>query len=237
MGNGPSLRNSLKENESLLPNYDIIAVNDFALADEYVIYKPQVYVLCDPDYWFKNESSDMLDVVDSTYLRIIEKTDWNMQLYMPYAARKVEKVTQYLARNSYVHVQYFNTTKIEGFKRFQYFMLNRQWGVFRIQNVTIAALLLSIYSGYRQIFLLGIETDWIKNLWVDSQNRLRFKDTHFYGENDRILPHTIGYIYIAMYYAFQSYQNVARYAEYKSVNVFNATPSSFVDAFERKKLQ
>jgi hypothetical protein len=236
MGNGPSLRKSLEDNASLLSNYDMVAVNNFAESEEYITYKPSIYVLCDPDYWFANEQSDQIGAVRKMYQRMVELTDWDIQLYIPYQARKNSSVNALLAKNAHINLNYYNTTKVEGYRWFKDYMIARQWGVFRVQNVMIAALSIAIYMEYKRIYLLGVETDWMKNLWVDRNNRLRLKDTHFYGEEDRILPCSISEQCIAMYYCFNSYSEINHYAVSRGIEIYNATPMSFVDAIEKKEI-
>jgi hypothetical protein len=107
--------------------------------------------------------------------------------------------------------------------------------MFRTQNVLIAALLLAIYSDYKHIYLMGAESDWMKNIWVDEQNRLRLKDTHFYDTEDRILSVKMHEQCIALYYAFKSYMNIAEYSKRCGIKIYNANPLSFIDAFEKKE--
>lgn len=92
-------------------------------------------------------------------------------------------------------------------------ILKRQWGMFRAANVLIAALLLAIYSEYRQIYLMRADSDWMKNIWVDEQNRLRLRNTHFYEDSiqDCIIPVSMSHQCAALYYTFRSYEEINRY--------------------------
>lgn len=53
MGTGPSLIDSLEENEKDLNKVDLIAVNFMGFFSEYVKYKPNTYVLCDSGFGLK----------------------------------------------------------------------------------------------------------------------------------------------------------------------------------------
>jgi hypothetical protein len=237
MGNGPSLSKSLKENEDVLGNYDLMAVNDMGFTPEFMVYKPSIYLLCDPAYWFSpGVPESVCATVRDFYRYMAEHVTWKIQLYLPYNAKKIKEIEETLSRNDHIRLYYYNKTKVEGPKWFQYAVIKRQWGMFRAQNVLVAALMLVIYSDYRRVYLMGAESDWSRNTWVDEQNRLRISDTHFYGDNDIILPHTMSLQCASLYFTFQSYQNVAEYANCKNIEIFNATPNSFVDAFERKKI-
>jgi hypothetical protein len=109
--------------------------------------------------------------------------------------------------------------------------------MFRAETVINAALMLAIYSEYRQIFLMGTEADWIKNLRVDKDNHLWLNDTHFYKENERvILPDKMHNQCLSLYYAFRTYTDIEHYSKHCKVKIYNLTPSSFIDAFEKTPL-
>jgi hypothetical protein len=235
MGNGPSLLQSLEAYKDKLSTCDLIVVNDMGLSPEYEKYKPDVYVLCDPAYWLDNISSEETDRILYLYEQLVRKTDWPLQLYLPYIAKKEEKIQQILSRNTHIRLHYYNNTKVEGFKWFQYMILKRQWGMFRAQNVIVAALLLAIYFDYKQIYLMGADSDWMKNLWVDEQNCLRLRDTHFYEGKiqDRIIPVSMSHQCAALYYLFRSYKEINRYASSKKIKIYNTYKYSFIDVFDK----
>jgi hypothetical protein len=234
MGNGPSLRNSLKENKDVLGHYDLIAVNDMALTPEFITYKPVTYVLCDPAYWFAAGTSESTcKEVRDLYRHLVKQVDWEMQLYIPWMAKKVTEIADILSQNTHIHLCYYNKTKVEGFRKFQYMILKRQWGMFRAETVINAALMLALYSGYGKIYLMGTETDWLRNIWVDEQNRLRLNDTHFYGASDRIISTKMHEQCISSYHVFKTYTEIEKYSKHCRITIYNITPHSLIDAFEK----
>ncbi|MDR1757771.1 MAG: hypothetical protein LBR51_02255 [Bacteroidales bacterium] len=237
MGNGPSLSNTLKANADNLQHHDLIAVNFAALADEFLLYKPNTYVLCDPAFWFQPDSEDpesSLQKVNRFYRHLAENVTWNMQLFIPFQAKKIVTEMNVLSRNPRVSVCYFNRTKIEGFKCLKHAMLKRQWGMFRTQNVIVAALLLAIYSNYKDVYLAGLDFDWTKNLRVDENNDVCFSDNHFYAKTDRKMSQAMYETYYSLYCAHASFYNIKNYAETAGVNIFNLNKQSFVNCFEKK---
>jgi hypothetical protein len=234
MGNGPSLIHTLEENEECLSSYDLIAVNDMAISTEYTKYKPSTYILCDPAYWFKNITEDNNKIV-SFYQQLADKTDWSLQLYIPYEAKRAT-ISELLSRNANIRLNYYNKTKFEGYKSINHFVYKRQWGMPRAQNVLHAALMLAIYSQYKEIYLVGVENDWMRNIWVDEQNRLRLDDYHYYNEHGekRIFSVKIHEQCVALYITFKSYVDIEAYSKYCGAKVYNVTPLSFIDAFEKK---
>jgi hypothetical protein len=237
MGNGPSLNNLLKDNEDVLDNYDLIAVNFMGLYPEYIKYKPRIYVLCDPAFWFAPDIPETTrEQVREFYRYMVEHVSWEIQIYIPYMAQNVTEVDEMLSRNTNIRLFYYNKTKIEGFKWFQYMILKRQWGMFRAESVIVAALLLAIYSEYKQIYLMGVDSDWMKNLWVDEQNRLRLRDTHFYDVNNCVISVKMHEECLALYYAFKSYININEYSKRCGITIYNTSVMSFIDAFEKNEL-
>jgi len=238
MGNGPSLNQLLEDSRENLGKYDLVAVNFMGLSSEFLITKPNVYVLCDPAFWFlpidtDNEGTNKK--VTNLYQRFADLVDWDMQLYLPYQAEKVKLIGQLLSKNPHIQLSYFNKTKVEGFEYFQYFAVRKQLGMFRVQNVVVAALLLAIFSEYKEIYLMGVESDWMRNFWVDEQNRLRISDTHFYGKQDKILPINMRQECASLYYAFDSYTKIAAYATKMKSKIYNLNLFSMIDVFEKKE--
>ncbi len=240
MGNGPSLINTLKENKSNLSKLDLVAVNFMGLSPEYIEYKPNVYVLCDPGFWLENVDKDLEEKVISFYRHIAEKTTWNLQLYLPYRARKVKRIENILSPNKNVTLNYYNKTKFEGYKCLKYWFYDKQWGMSRTQNVLVAALILAIYSEYKEIYLAGADSDWIKHLWIDEKNNLRINDYHYYKDSpkniERVLSLKMHEQLTALYFAFKSYVEIENYSVYRKIKIYNTGLNSFIDAFEKKEM-
>jgi hypothetical protein len=86
----------------------------------------------------------------------------------------------------------------------------------------------------------------LSQIHVDDNNNALINQVHFYdatssksevldkrGKGARKL-HEILHKFML---AFKGYFILKEYAEYKNVKIYNATPDSFIDAFERVKLE
>jgi hypothetical protein len=237
MGNGPSLIESLKMNKANLSKVDLVAVNFAGIAPEYAEYKPNVYVLCDPAFWFDGSSEEINAKVRNLYVQIAEKTHWKLQIYLPYQALKKKEIEAKLSLNSNISLCYYNKTKFEGFNFLNYQIYNKQWGMLRAQNVIIAALMLSIFSNYKEIYMAGVDSDFLKNIWVDENNNVRFNDHHYYKNSkeniERKLQVKIHEQCVSLYHMFKSYTEIEKYAGYRKIKIYNIGINSFVDAFEK----
>ena len=235
LANGPSLSAIMQNYEKTISGYDVIAVNQMAITDEFEKYRPNAYILADPAYWYEEGNEEGFAFTDKLFEALIKKTTWNLQLYLPYQAN-IRKVTDQLHKNSNIKLVFYNKTTFYGIKKLAYFIYNRQWGMIRPQTVVNPALMLLIYSKYKTIHLVGADSDWMKNFWVDERNRLRINDRHYYyeeEENDVIIPFNMGEQCLSFYYVFSNYLEIESYSKYKKVKIYNASPLSFIDAFEK----
>lgn len=236
LGNGPSLIKTMEENSDKIGHYDLIAVNHFATAVEYNTYKPSKYVLCDPAFWYAVPSEEEYRKTEKLYKALIENTQWPLQLFLPYQARKCGKIEEVVKQNPNISIVYFNKTKYEGWG--QQFIYRKQWGMPRAQNVLNAALMLAIYSDYKQIYLAGADNDWVSNIWVDEQNEVRINDTHFYNYEEarskaRYWNMTIEEAMLCFYFAFNTYYKINAFAQKRGITIINANPLSYIDVFPK----
>ena len=240
MGNGPSLTDSLEKNKDHLSEIDLIAVNLMASTPEYEKYRPKSYVVCDPLFWIDDLPESFRERIELFYTNIVQKTKWDIQLYIPFFARKNKKIKSILSQNHHIKICYYNKTKIEGHKWLCYAAYNNQWGMPRAQNIIVAALMLAIHSKYKEIFLAGVDSNFIHNIWVDEKNNLRFDDYHYYGDSkervERILPEKIHEECIFNYYMFKGYIDIEQYSVYRKIKIYNTGLHSFIDAFEKKEI-
>lgn len=239
LGNGPSLIDTLENNKDRLNDYDLIAVNFFATSPEYVIYRPGKYVLCDPAFCNDSIPEELSQKISHFYMTIAEVTEWPLEIYLPYQAKKCETIKEYFLNNSLITIKYYNKTRFEGWG--QNIVYQKQWGMPRTQNVLIAALMLAICSGYDIIYLAGADNDWMHNLWVDEMNNLRLNDIHYYDNNAavnnaRYLTGSMVDQMCSLYYTFSGYQHINHFASKNNCNIFNASPHSFIDTFPKKDL-
>jgi hypothetical protein len=102
------------------------------------------------------------------------------------------------------------------------------------QSVTIMALEVALYMGFKNIYLLGCDHDWLLHLGTSQ---------HFYEENQHALVRA-GYDewdgvdlgvqcqkYVRLW---QQYRALWQIARRKSINIFNATEGGLLDVFPRK---
>ncbi len=241
LGNGPSLAHSLIEYASILNKYQLIAVNSFALTDEYTVLKPSYYVLHDPAFWTTEH-----DLPERVFNAIKLKTEWPIIIYIPSKAKKSKAIHKLTADN--IQIVFYNYTVYKGFKNLGHYFFKRNLAMPQSQNVMVACLFLAINAGFRDIYILGADHTWHENLVVDDNNILCLKDVHFYdkGAEIKLKPFRKGLnveetfrvseIFEVWSKVFRGYETIAVYAKLKGANIYNSSKISFIDSFERRKL-
>lgn len=233
MGNGPSLRDAIEKDKEILISFPKMAVNLSALSPEFIDLKPEYYILADIAFFLKEKTGK----VPALWEALCNVT-WPMTLFLPTSARKMEEVKRLPAS---ITVKYYNLTPAEGWTWLIHPIYDFGLAMPRPRNVLIPSIMCAMREGFRQIVLIGADHNWSRTLWVTDRNRVVSVQPHFYKDDDEELKRAeeifanvhIHEVYENYAIAFRSYFNVDAYAKKKGVQILNATPGSFIDAFPR----
>lgn len=236
MGNGPSLRDAIENDWDTLMSFPRMAVNLSALSQEFTKLKPQYYILADIAFFLKEKTGKVPALWEA-----LSKVDWEMTLFLPVRARKMPEVKK-LPGN--VTVKYYNLTPAEGWKWLMRMLYDSGLAMPRPRNVLIPSIMCSMREGFNRIVLIGADHNWSKTLWVTERNRVVSVQPHFYKDDDEELKRAeeifsnvhIHDVYENYAIAFRSYHNLKAYTDRRGIEIVNATPGSFIDAFPRRPL-
>lgn len=249
IGNGPSLNITMQKNASIVCGSDCMMVNHAAVSELFEKIKPIVYVLVDP-LWFDEKRKLFEDTIPQTLQTIRTKTRWKMTIVVPDSA-KGSQATLMLAENPFITIEYFNNSwrLPKGTSKFE------AWDKNLIpppgQTVLNTCVWLSLYWGYKETYLIGADTSFLADERIDQEtNEVYTIDTHFYNneevykdanlfdkEHRRVIPTKFHEELISVATALKGYWDMREYADWKGLKVYNASEYSWIDAFERKKLQ
>ena len=245
IGNGPSVREALSKIDDYRKNKLLICVNHFPTTDYYEKLKPSIYITSAPDLWLDDIDEKFIKQSNFLFDQMAKKTNWPLQLFIPFESRKHDRWKNYLLKNQNISIHYYNNTPIEGWKWLNHFLFHKNWGMPRPHNVMIPSIFLSINSGLKKIYLIGADHSWLPEISVTQDNQVLLHQKHFYdeatskaqsldkrGKGQRRL-HEILHKFML---AFKGYFVLKTYAESKGVKILNATPDSYIDAFERVRL-
>lgn len=245
LGNGPSLNRTISKHKRILDNKSLMCVNLFCYSEYYEYLKPQHYVVIAPNMWRDNPDVRTVQRKEKLWTQLGMKTKWPLTLYLPFEAKKEKKWRLLIGKNKYISVVYINRTPVEGFSWFRHILFKMGLGMPRPHNVIIPSLFISINLGFKTIIIVGVDHSWLPETSVDDHNNVLVCQKHFYDENEakpegmikindgsRKLHEVLEKWMIS----FKSYFTLRSYAESNGVKILNATPNSFIDAFERIKL-
>lgn len=234
LGNGPSLKAFMQDHTDFMEGKDLMMVNFSACSDEYVRLKPKYYLMIDPDF-FENR-----EYIEKVFGSIVSMTEWKMVLILPVWARNKSGWKEIVGKNPYVKVVYVNTTPVEGGKHLCWFLYDCRLGMPRPRNVLVACMMQGIWMGYNEIYLAGADHSWMKDLWVDSENRVRLDEKHYYDDekrqNSKVSPFSMCFWFDFMKVTFRSYMIISEYSKNRNVNIINVTEDSYIDAFDKMKV-
>lgn len=238
LGNGPSLRIDLVKIKNCEIDFFCV-VNNFALSNLFVELKPNFYIIVDPAYFF----DDITSKEDRMVWEILEKVNWEMVLYIPFRYYKnfVNKYDGIISNINIkiipIHIQEYN-----GFRWLKYYLYKRNLSMPKSQNVIIPAIFNSINQNFLEVYVLGVDHSWTKDLMVDNYNRVCIINDHFYENNgsnctpfntiygNQYRMHEVLRDFANM---FDGYNQLGTYATLKGCKIYNVTNNSFIDSFER----
>lgn len=236
LGNGPSLRTVIDEDAPLLASHPCLAVNFAANAPEFVTLRPRYYVLMDPHFFATPMADPNVERLFDNFNRLVS---WPMTLFVPAAqAKRLSGIA-----NPNVTVAPFNPVAAEGFGLFERALYGLRLAMPRPRNVLIPSIMIGIWLGYKRIAIVGADHTWLRTLEVDDDNRVVTVQPHFYADNASEKARVTSVyrdvrlhdILLSFHVAFRSYHRIASFARARGVEILNATPGSFIDAFPRIK--
>lgn len=232
LGNGPSLNVTMAECRDTLRRCPLMAVNFFANTPVFQELCPRFYVLADPLFFNRADDANIARLMEN-----LGKVTWSMVLFVPKGARCRVK-------NRMVTVRRFPMLGVEGAAWLERMAYGRRLGMPRPRNVLIPAIMTGIWSGFKEIYIIGADHSWMNTICVNEHNEVESRQPHFYQDNEHELKRIkVDYVHRPLhevvhsfYVAFRAYHQIQRYASTAGVAIYNSTPGSFIDAFTRKSL-
>lgn len=246
LGNGPSLKGSIEENINKLVDSDLFVVNFFWKSEYFEKLKPNHYMIISTNYWTEGKIDFNDEGRKKTFHEIVKRTQWKMELYVPYVAKKDKNWKKLIDSNKNIHVNYLNITPVEGFKGLMFWFFKKNLGMPRPHNVLIPSIKAAIEKGYKEIELLGADHSWLKELYVADDNTVYLSQKHFYDQQkvkEEVMykgttneVRNLSEVLMKIVHSLNGYYILDTYAKKNKSMVINRTPNSYIDAFERKKV-
>jgi hypothetical protein len=110
--------------------------------------------------------------------------------------------------------------------------------VLRVQTVPVMVLMIAMFMGFRELYLLGTDHDWFVTKRYDyffDRSALGWTDAGV--KEDGALQTTLLDELSTIRKVWEQYQAIAQIASFAGIKIYNATDGGMLDVFERKRLE
>ena len=245
LGTGPSLSKTITKLTPCSNKYKFMAVNNFPLSEYFFILRPSYLCLIDSMYWININKLDLSvsKKIEKVFKKLID-VDWEMTLFVPVEAKNnlIKRI-----KNRNITVEFIRCPRYD-FESVTVAAWSLSLGVLPPRvNVVITAIYLSVLLGYKNIKVVGVDMNRIKNLEVDQEsNSTGMRIDYFYNDKDKpsYLQHKLKGsqglpVHIRLMRessTFKWFALVNSYSKNRGVNLCNASEYSFIDSIDRCEL-
>lgn len=244
LANGPCLTKDLELNYSFISSRKKFCVNFFALSKEYEKIKPEYYVLAAPEFWLIKTSNYFKEQKENLIDSLINNTKWEMLILIPFQAKDSDFIMR-VSQNNFIKFLFYNNTPVEGLQSISHLLFKLNLGMPRPHNVLIPSIFLALNLGFKKVTIFGADHSWHEEIKIDESNTVTVNHQHFYDGKKVQMPmyklegekYFIHDVFRKLHFAFKGYFVLRTYAESLSAQILNASSKSYIDAFERIRIQ
>ena len=247
LGNGPSLKRELPQliAQRAWEEKDILAVNFFALSEEFALIKPKYYVISDPMFFRKAGYGER---VQELYKALAEKVSWPMKLYMQYYNPEHFDYRSAIGHNPNIEIVPFHSIVFHGFRSVEFWCYRRGLGSGNFGTVIQNGEFIALQLGYRRIELYGVDHTLLDGLMVDEKNRVCRRKSHYYDSEQSPAepiyynatnpprPYTMSEYLSETAELFRGHEVLRDFSEKCGAEIINRTAHSMIDAYKREPI-
>ncbi|MBQ5785951.1 MAG: hypothetical protein IIW00_05715 [Alistipes sp.] len=247
LGNGPSLKRELPQliAQRAWEKKDILAVNFFALSEEFALIKPKYYVISDPMFFRKAGYGER---VQELYKALAEKVSWPMKLYMQYYNPEHFDYRSAIGHNPNIEIVPFHSIVFHGFRSVEFWCYRRGLGSGNFGTVIQNGEFIALQLGYRRIELYGVDHTLLDGLMVDEKNRVCRRKSHYYDSEQSPAepiyynatnpprPYTMSEYLSETAELFRGHEVLRDFSEKCGAEIINRTAHSMIDAYKREPI-
>ena len=222
-----------------------MAVNFFALGEEFEVVRPKYYVISDPMFF---RAAGRSQRVEALYKALAERVDWPMTLYVQYYNPERFDYAEAIGHNPNIRIVRFHTTVFHGFRSVEFWCYRHGLGSGNFGTVVQNCEFIAMLLGYRTIDLYGVDHTLLEGLTVDDENRLCRIKSHYYDSAPAVAepiyvnattpprPYTMSSYLAETAELFRGHEVLRDFANEQGVRIINRTRGSMIDAYEREPL-
>lgn len=232
LGNGPSIKEDLKEILDLSLNSEVMGLNFFCNSQEFQEIKPGLYCIADPVIFNSIKGKQILPNALEDFIKNFNKIDWYCELYYPrHFDRKhvLDKI-----KNPSVRKIPYNSTPLNSNNKLTHLFFKHGLGMPIPESVIIPSIFISINQGFKKIYLFGVDHSWARYLEVDDNNNCSFLLSHFWGNDSRThSDRGMSDFFLSQHRLFSSHEHLKKYSDYRGMKIINKTKKSLIDSYDR----
>lgn len=234
VGTGPSLNN-----QDLFPLKDeiVLALSRFYKHPLYSIIKPKYHIFSG-----LNKHPKIFDDKDKSF-KFYQEAENNIISDVIFTHFRDKKFID--NNNLFQHNQinyYYPSRSINCLDSYE---INLNHSIFEYHIITSLALQISLYMGFNEIYLLGFDHTWLKELLNNDIFEHQFYLSHeekLYHKNhgtfsDLNFDEKFTSLIDWYYNIFRDYNNIEEYAKKKSIRIYNVTSGGLLTMFNRKNYE
>ncbi len=247
LGNGPSLAEQLPRliERKEWQQADMMAVNFFALSEEFEVVRPKYYVISDPMFF---RAAGRSERVENLYKALAERVTWPMTFYVQYYNPEHFDYSAAINTNPNIRIVPFHSIVFHGFRSVEFWMYRRGLGSGNFGTVVQNGEFIGILLGYKQIELYGVDHTLLEGLCVDDENRLCRTQSHYYDTTPQApkpiyynatnppRPYTMHEYLAETAELFRGHEVLRDWATTEGIRIINRTRGSMIDAYEREEM-
>lgn len=234
IGNGPSLRN---QDLLYLKNEVKIMVNQFYRSKDLLDLKPQFWMLADPLYW--EQIDEYLEPILQTVQNDLKETT----LFLP--QESLENLIKHKKEVKNPTLKYYYMDKYSDISKYSDSQSTEidftQTVPPFAQNVVSPSLMLALFLGFKEIYLIGCDHTWwgFNKFEVEQEGKIL---PYYYSKSKESIAFQRTYIRNFGYEKLQDtinrqifeYEILNEYAKKQGAKIFNSTEGGYLETFERK---
>ena len=247
LGNGPSLKEQLPQliARREWTQTDMLAVNFFALSEEFSTIKPKYYVISDPMFF---RAAGRSQRVEELYKALAERVRWPMTLYVQYYNPEHFDYNEAIGHNPNIRIVRFHSIVFRGFRSVEFWCYRHGLGSGNFGTVVQNGEFIAMLLGYKHIDLYGVDHTLLEGLMVDEQNRLCRIKSHYYdaaqsqaepifvNATEPPRPYSMHTYLAETAELFRGHEVLRDWAKEQGVTIKNRTRGSMIDAYERDSM-
>ena len=240
LANGPSLSKVLDSIKNI-EKKDFCMVNLSILTDIFWTLKPKLLVMTDMSLYVHKDHDFSIN-----FRQKLQEVDWVMEYCVPF--HYPNWIIKEFKQNKNIKVSRYTTEswspELSCFKKIRFFLYRKGLLAPNCSNVLIAAIYVSLLKGYKQLYLLGADHSWMKDVRVNDSNQVVLIDRHYYGIKEHVWldyegnPIKLEDLLESNLSTFHNHQVLRSYADFLGdVRIINCTEGSYIDAYERQTFE